>query len=153
MDYSKFFRKEMPLAVPHQKPPSKYASHPYPFLIDEDACTSTIRVLDITLELILKDATINDVYQPDVMPLDIFQRSILINKHIDENEAHTSTVRPLDITLKSLLISKYINDDVYQSSVKPLNITLNSILITHRVYDIDAYTSEVKPLDITKHGI
>lgn len=27
----------MPLAVPHQRPPSKYASHPYPVLIDDSA--------------------------------------------------------------------------------------------------------------------
>lgn len=37
----------MPLAVPTQKrPPDKYASHPYPILVDEDAYTASIEVLD-----------------------------------------------------------------------------------------------------------
>lgn len=36
MDYAKFVRKDMPLAVPTQKrPPGKYASHPYPIFLDE----------------------------------------------------------------------------------------------------------------------
>ena len=43
MDYSKLFRKEMPLAVPTQKrPPGKYASHPYPMLVEDELILSAV---------------------------------------------------------------------------------------------------------------
>lgn len=126
----------------------KYASHPYPILIDEDAYQPSVKPLDITLKQILKEGFASDAYTASVKPLDITLKSLLSSRFID-SDAYIPSVKPLDITLKQPVVIERINGDAYQPSVKPLNITLKRVLIEHIVKDKDAYMPSVKPLYIT----
>ena len=138
----------MPLAVPTQKrPPSKYASHPYPILVDEDVYISAISPIDITLAQMLKEGFLDEAYSPRVTPLAIMLKEPLIRIDIN-NEAYSPRVTPLAIMLKEPLIRIDINNEAYSPRVTPLAIITRTLLIEHFVVG-DAYQSAVKPLNVT----
>ena len=146
----------MPLAVPHQKPPSKYASHPYPILISEDAYRSTIKTLDITLKRMLHKVDLSEALQPTLKTLDITLRSVLLNKSIDNGGALAPTLKTLDITLYRAPPMKHESTIAsgLQPTLKTLNITLRRLLIQHSVSEESAVQPTLKTLDITlKTGV
>lgn len=150
MDYAKFVRKDMPLAVPTQKrPPGKYASHPYPVLIDEDIYQAVVKPLDITLIQILKDTLITEAYGAAFMPLDFKLESALKRKDIDDLEAYIGIVKPLDFKLESIIKRMDIGYDGYQPTVKALNFNRRRVLIEYANADDEIYKVVVKPLDFT----
>lgn len=138
----------MPLAVPHQRPPSKYASHPYPVLVDEDIFSVSISPLNIELIQILKEALADDAYQASVKAIHLTLRELLTKVFIDA-DAYSASVQPLNIALKEPLIKLNIDKEGYQLIVKPLDITLKRLLLDLYVNDKEGYQPIVQPLDIT----
>lgn len=160
----KFNNLRIAVGVTQQKPPSKYASHLYPVLVEkQDGYISSVKPLDITHREILKerffggefneDGSHNgdiEGYSPSVIPLDILLESVMKERYIDPEEAYTPSVTPLDITLKNLLSStRQDPKESYIPSVKPLDISKLELLIEHWVDESKAYIPSVKPLDIT----
>ena len=139
----------MPLAVPHQRPPSKYASHPYPVLVNEDAYSVSVKILDITLTQILKEHYIEDSYMPSVRLLDVLMESQLKRKDIN-GDATIVSVKLLNVTKRELLTKLNVNGDGTTRIVKLLDIKKQKLLIEHNINDADAVFRSVALRDITK---
>ena len=137
----------MPLAVPTQKrPPGKYASHPYPVLVDENAYLSSAQAMAITRRLVLQKQNIEDAYVSTATPLSIAVSSALISKSIDD-DAYISTAMPLSIAILEPLIKREVKD-AYLSSARPLAIKRKLTLISYEHPSDDAYLSSAKPINI-----
>lgn len=125
----------------------KYASHPYPALLEEGSYQSTVTPLNFTLRRVLHEGFSDDAYSCSVKPLDITLRSVYSNTYVDD-DVYTTSIKPLDITLRSIMSRKDV-DDKYQLSVKPLDVTLKRVWNESYVDDDIPYISTIKPLDIT----
>ena len=135
----------MPLAVPHQRPPSKYASHPYPVLVDEDAYSSTSLAISAIQRTILHRANEVDSYISTVKPLSSAVRDLLIEKYVED--AYVSTATALSASIRDLLITRRIDDpDAYVSTAKPLSASSKEVLIRYYNPDPDAYVSTATAL-------
>lgn len=139
----------IPLGVPVQKkPPKKYASHPYPVLVDGDAYKINIKPLDFTL---LEVPIYKGAFDIKLTPLDFTLRSRLSAYHVNSNVLYFD-VKALDFELISA-ISKY-PIDVYKSdyitiNIKPLDFTLKSLLIIYKHPENSGVLINIKPLDFT----
>lgn len=143
----------MPLAVPHQRPPSKYASHPYPVLVDEDAYSPNVKPIDIVLRKILQETYINDAYIPSITATDFTLEPSLKSRNIDD-DAYTPTVTVMNVLLEPALKNINISGGAYQPIMKPLNLTLKRVVIDYIHPNDDAYKITVKTLDfILKTGV
>lgn len=140
----------MPLAVPHQRPPSKYASHPYPVLVDEDAYQPTVKPLDFILKL---GVFVDDSYLSKLKPLDFTLRDRLRLSYVDNKESFDVSVAPLDFSLVLVAppepLEYIVSEDATNISLKPINFTLKRLLILWTVKDNPAYMPSIKPLDFT----
>lgn len=142
----------MPLAVPTQKkPPSKYASHPYPVLVNE-ALNVSLTVLDFTNEVI---PIYEPAYQLSMKPLDFTLKDLVLRVKVDDKDGLLLDMRPLDFTLERVVLDKkiYIDaPDVFDITIKPLDFLLKNTVITHKVDSraLDSYQITIKPLDFTK---
>ena len=152
MDYAKFVRKDMPLAVPHQKPPSKYASHLYPILVDEDILTNTIKFLNVRVARSLIVDNLLSILTPlDVVVINVVKPS---ETYYGYAESYlTTTTKPLDVVvtnkIKSNGIYKSYGTDLFQTNIKPLAV------IVKNVFQVIPYNNppehikfNVKPLDV-----
>lgn len=139
---------DMPLAVPHQRPPSKYASHPYPFLIDEDAYSPTVKSLDFTLKAVLTQFFFDSYYHPLAKPLDFTLKPILIDVNI-EGDGYKPLVKPMDFVLKDILNIISVGGCSYQPKTRPLDFLLEMIVVRYYHPNEDKYKPSVKPLDFT----
>lgn len=129
-----------------------WASALYPVLVEkEDISQPSVIPLDISLERILKDTSVDeDFYLATAKPIDILLKKSVEDKFLNiEGGFYTSSVKPIDITMKSLLMTKHIDGEYYQANISPLDITLNRLLIKHFEDDKYAYSPSVKPLNIT----
>lgn len=150
MDYAKFVRKDMPLAVPTQKrPPDKYASHPYPVLVDEGMYQPIVSPLDFTLLVLLHRYYMHDIFISTTKPLDFLLKPTLLEVSIDDNEVYQPSTKPTDFTLKPVLIGADINGDYHMAIVSPLSFSLKSVVVRYYHPDDDGYQPMVKPLNIT----
>lgn len=151
MDYSKLLRKEMPLAVPHQKPPSKYASHPYPVLI-EDALAITLKPLNVSV----RQSLFEDGLLPILTPLDVVVINVIIpsETYVGYAESHIAPlIKPIDVVVTNVIkpveIYQAYGTESLQPNIKPLAV------IVKNVYQVIPYNNppeqikfNVKPLNV-----
>ena len=137
----------MPLAVPHQRPPSKYASHPYPVLV-EDVVVSlpAVSALNITMRQLLKYAYFEvAAISPTLRAFDIKLESSI--KTIQFSDYIKPSLKALDIVLRKPITAVYVADTL-KPKIKALDIRKN---ISIRYYDNGDYI--IKPtlivLDMT----
>lgn len=144
----------MPLAVPHQRPPSKYASHPYAVLDDTAQYVNTISKVsgsidvikfpddEIHYSLLVLDATIVQVVFPTI---DYYGYGC---------DSYVTNLNPLDIEIKDVALpildfNQNINEElIYKISPKDIEIKniFNDIYYNERLYHLVSYN--IKPLDI-----
>lgn len=98
----------MPLAVPHQRPPSKYASHPYPVLIDEDVFITAVCPIGFTL----KENLITEQIKYSVSPLSASLKNVYIKKDVDGGK-YVCDITALDI----IKVTKELTNWKYQEEV------------------------------------
>lgn len=130
MDYAKFVRKDMPLAVPHQKPPSKYASHPYPVLVDEDVLDTTLKPLNISVTRSL----IEDNLQPILTPLDVVVINVVkpIETYLGYGESRIALlIKPLDVVVtnkvKPIEVYQAYETELLKPNIKPLAVKVKNV--------------------------
>lgn len=138
----------MPLAVPHQKPPSKYASHPYPLLIDEDAYLPTVKPLNIALIQLLQEVSIDEAFAVGITPLNITKKEPLVQIIVD-NEGCSVSLKPLSILRKEPLVRINVMTDAVQPFVNSKNIVMKRVLIEHYEAYSDGCIPSIHPLNIT----
>ena len=140
----------IPLGVPIQKrPPDKYASHPYPFLLN-DAYNITAKPSSITIKKILSKVYESDNYQASVTPLGIKLKEPIVVLNGLEPQYYLASVKPLNIKLKEpIIVLDGLESQYYLASVQPLNIIIKQILIKYIQDDFEAYQASVNPLNIT----
>ncbi|WP_296193626.1 MULTISPECIES: hypothetical protein [unclassified Psychrobacter] len=136
----------MPLAVPTQKrPPSKYASHPYPTAL-EGAYVVTTKPLTISRRDVLKISHEYESYITLAKPKSIAVRSALISFNAVP-EAYTVSAKPKSIDIKLPLVVLSTVPEAYTVSAKPKSISSKSLLIKYYPKD-EAYVITAKPLSI-----
>lgn len=142
----------MPLAVPTQKrPPDKYASHPYPVLVDEDVLVNTLKPLNINVTRSL----IEDNLLPILTPLDVVVINVIVpsETYFGYGESHIAPlIKPLDVVINVVkLIEDYqaYGTELLQPSIKPLAVKVKNI------FQVISYNNppekikfNVKPLDV-----
>ena len=143
----------MPLAVPTQKrPPSKYASHLYPVLVDEDALTNTLKPLNVRVTRSL----IEDNLLPILTPLDVVVINVIVpsETYFGYGESHIAPlIKPLNIVvinaIKPVEIYQAYETELLQPNIKPLAV------IVKNVFQVIPYNNppeqikfNVKPLDV-----
>lgn len=143
----------MPLAVPHQRPPSKYASHPYPVLMDEDVLVNTLKPLNISVTRSL----IEDNLLPILTPLDVVVINVIIpsETYFGYGESHiASSVKPLDVVvvvnvLKPIEIHQAYPTEMLIPNIKPLAVKVKN------VFQVISYNNppeqikfNIKPLNV-----
>lgn len=122
----------MPLAVPHQKPPSKYASHPYPFVFADayapcltleeftnrrvlregfsvESLSSSIQIIDFTKQSIVKIISIEDTYNQASFELEGFSKITISQGLAEGNDHMTSYLNLESFTRIPVLITTHIN--------------------------------------------
>ena len=152
MDYAKFVRKDMPLAVPHQKPPSKYASHPYPVLVDEDVLVNTLKPLNINVTRSL----IEDNLLPILTPLDVVVINVIVpsETYFGYGESHIAPlVKPLDVVMinviKPVEVYQAYETELLQPNIKPLAVKVkNAFQVIPYNNPPEQIKFNVKPLNV-----
>ena len=93
----------IPIATVLQKPPSKYASHPYPVLTDEDAYSASVKPLNIVLKSSVESMTVSeDSYNSTVKPLSFALRTVVVGYYGSDDDKYVATVKPLAFKLETI---------------------------------------------------
>lgn len=154
----------MPLAVPHQRPPSKYASHPYPVLVEkQDYVYAELSALESVFREVVKERFFgdeSDQFITSLLPTDSLFRNVIRTCKIDDTEEGvkidtvTCYAKPLDSLRKIVLITnKQDFKESISNEIKPLESTLKRVVITHKVSGLeDVITQTIRPLDIIRQG-
>ena len=129
----------------------KYASHPYPILVDEDAYTASIEVLDAGMKIL--GLNLVESYQASIQVLDS-ELKVVIRDYVLEigNDGYQASIEVLNSELKS--INRYyelqVATDSYQASIEVLNSELKDVrrYITYSAGG-EAYTASITVLDST----
>ena len=124
----------MPLAVPTQKrPPDKYASHPYPVLVDEDVLGITLKPLNI----IVTRSLIEDNLLPILTPLDVVVINVIIpsETYLGYGESHIAPlVKPLNVVvinvIKPVEVYQVYETELLQPNIKPLAVKVKNVFQT-----------------------
>ena len=153
----------IPLGVPIQKrPPDKYASHPYPVLVEKQDCVYVdIAVLDSVFEEVVKERFFgdeSDQFTASLVPTDSLFRSVIRTRKVDDTkdgvnlDTLTHYTKPLDSLRKSVLISnKQDFKEAFSNEVKPMESTFKRVVVSHKVSGLeDVITQTLSPLDIIK---
>ena len=156
----------IPLGVPIQKrPPDKYASHPYPVLVEKQDCVYVdIAVLDSVFEEVVKERFFGDdtdQFIPSLIPTDSVFRNVIRTHKIDDTkdgvklDTITCYMKPLDSIRKSIVItSKQDFKEVITNEIKPLESTFKRVVINHKVSGLDdVITQTMRPLDMIRQEI
>lgn len=139
----------MPLAVPHQRPPSKYASHPYPVLIDDTLLIPSVAIIAAELRTVIVTLNESSKYSANVTPLDIEVKTTLFYRTVNDPSSVIGFIEPLDITTKSALINNFQYDkSANTASIAPLDFNVKSSLIYYFGYEKQATAASITPLDI-----
>lgn len=121
----------MPLAVPTQKrPPDKYASHPYPLLVDEDVLDITLKPLNVSVRRTLFEEGL----LPILTPLDVVVINVIVSTetYFGYGESHIAPlVKPLDVVvinvIKPVEIYQAYGTELLQPSIKPLAVKVKNV--------------------------
>lgn len=138
MDYSKFVRKDMPLAVPHQKPPSKYASHLYAFY----ALGKYSTLADIT-SIQLRQAKIFELesIKASVAVSSITHTQLLFEPYYLNPQPHEQYKGSVSIEESGHSVTRVIFEylpirlGLYRDSYETQCVRLDSVLLTQLLFE------------------
>lgn len=138
----------MPLAVPHQRPPSKYASHPYP-LAFTGSCTQILILEDFTNRRILREALNLESLIAGILVSDFTNQSIVKRRSIDEsyNQAFFVLEDFSKVTVSQGLAE---GNDYMTANLTLESFTKRRILITTRINKSNNITGALNVLDFYK---
>lgn len=141
---------DMPLAVPHQKPPSKYASRPYPNLQEDVAPIFTFIPLNVLLRPTLRVITVggDTATSIHIQSFDITLKSMISNKNVDE-KVYSVFISPLTITLKNLITTSKVKSEASHLALVQQAIRFKRVVIIYNELDNNPYSVSIKQLKIT----
>lgn len=118
----------MPLAVPHQRPPSRYASHPYPVLVEEGACLVAV----CPLGFILKENLMSEQVQSSVSPLSVTLKNVYIKKDVD-GDKYVCDVTALDIIKVTKELTNWKYRDESPANTYSVSVASSGSIVKRRV--------------------
>ena len=129
----------------------KYARHPYPVLIDDDAYTTVIEVLDASIKVL--GLNLVESYQASMQVLDSELKVVIRDYAIEiGSDAYQASIEVLDSELKSTkrYFEHTILGDGYQPNIEVLDSQLKVVkrYITY-IADDEYYTASITVLDST----
>ena len=143
----------IPLGVPIQKrPPSKYASHPYSLLIEDDGYTLKSEAVSIKSHTLLHKAFNEYLYDINSEAVSINTRTLLHKYYVDEVRglepdelgrikrvsSYVISNKPIGIGVRNLKIIYKDDSSIYAIGSRSISVSNNKILISQRE-DKDGY--------------